>query len=68
VQIAIIITIFIDYASAVDIGEHKLRSRYVLVAYVKTLHYYWEWKDVRNALKLQNSCFHPRYLNRILIF
>jgi len=26
------ITIFIDYTSAVDIGEHKLRSRYDLVA------------------------------------
>ena len=31
-QTAIIITIFIDYVSAVDIIEHKLRSRYDLVA------------------------------------
>jgi len=66
-QTAIIITIFIHYASAVEIGEHKLRSRYDLVAYVKTLYYYWEWQDVRNALKLQNSRFHFGYLNRILI-
>jgi len=29
----IIITIFINYTSAVNIGEHKLRSNY-LVAYV----------------------------------
>jgi hypothetical protein len=66
-QTTIIITIFIDYASAIDNGKHQLWNRYDLLAYVKTLNYYWEWQDVRNALKLQNSRFHCRYLSRILI-
>jgi hypothetical protein len=66
-QTAFIITIFVDSVSAVDIGERKLRSRYDLVACVKTLYYYWEWQDVRNALELQNSRFQCLHLKRILI-